>query len=100
MNALIAIDWGTTAARAYALDARGTVIDTRSAPLGVQQVQDGRFADALAALLGDWHDDPAPRIACGMIGSRQGWLEAPYVACPARCADLAGGLVPHAGRRA
>ena len=93
MNALVAIDWGTTAARAYALDASGKVIATRSAPLGVQSVQDGRFAEALAALLGDWRDDPAPRIACGMIGSRQGWLEAPYVACPAPLSDLASGVV-------
>ena len=69
------------------------MIATRSAPLGVQSVQDGRFAEALAALLGDWHDDPAPRIACGMIGSRQGWLEAPYVACPAQLSDLASGVV-------
>jgi len=93
VNALVAIDWGTTAARAYALDASGKVIATRSAPLGVQSVQDGRFAEALAALLGDWRDDPAPRIACGMIGSRQGWLEAPYVACPAPLSDLASGVV-------
>jgi len=93
VSALIAIDWGTTAARAYALDGAGAVTGTRSAPLGVQHVQDGRFADALAALLGDWQDDPAPRIACGMIGSRQGWLEAPYVACPAQLPDLVAGLV-------
>jgi 2-dehydro-3-deoxygalactonokinase len=93
VSALVAIDWGTTAARAYALDASGKVIATRNAPLGIQHVQDGRFAEALAALLGDWHDDPAPRIACGMIGSRQGWLEAPYVACPAPLSDLAAGIV-------
>jgi len=93
LTTLIAIDWGTTAARAYVLDGAGTVTGTRSAPLGVQHVQDGRFADALSALLGDWHDDPAPRIACGMIGSRQGWLEAPYVACPAQLSDLAAGIV-------
>ena len=99
MNALIAIDWGTTAARAYALDGAGTVTGTRSAPLGVQHVQDGRFAEALAALLGDWHDDPAPRIACGMIGSRQGWIEAPYVACPAQLSDLVAGLVQVPGSR-
>ena len=43
----------------------------------------GSFGAALDALLGDWRDDAAPRIACGMIGSRQGWIEAPYVDCPA-----------------
>ena len=92
-TALIAIDWGTTSVRAYRVDATGAVRDSRSAPLGVQNVQDGRFRDALSTLLADWRDEPAPRIACGMIGSRQGWIEAPYVACPATLPDLVAGLV-------
>ena len=92
-TALIAIDWGTTSARAYCLDGGGEVIATRAAPLGVLQVKDGGFPDALAALLGDWHDVAAPRLACGMIGSRQGWREAPYVECPAPLATLAAGIV-------
>ena len=56
--------------------------------------------DALATLLGDWRDERAPRIACGMIGSRQGWVEAPYVACPASLADARPQARPHAGGRA
>ena len=88
-TALIAIDWGTTSARAYRLDAAGALLATRSAPLGIQAIPDGRFDAALDALLGDWRDDPAPRIACGMIGSRQGWIEAPYVDCPADLGALA-----------
>ena len=96
-STLIAIDWGTTAARAYRLDADGEVREARSAALGVARIQDGRFADALLTLLGDWHADPAPRLACGMIGSRQGWMEAPYVECPASLASLAGGLANVAG---
>ncbi len=89
---LIAIDWGTTAARAYAMNAQGGVAGERSSPLGIARVEGGRYADALVNLLGDWHADPAPRVACGMIGSRQGWREAPYVACPASLDTLAGGL--------
>jgi len=91
--ALIAIDWGTTSARAYRVDAGGSVIGARSAPLGIQQVQDGRFGEALAVLLDDWHEASAPRIACGMIGSRQGWVEAPYQTCPASLPELAAGIV-------
>lgn len=82
-TALIAIDWGTTTARAYCLDRGGEILDRRGAQLGVQQVREGGFATALAQLLGDWSWREVPRIACGMIGSRQGWVEAPYVACPA-----------------
>ena len=95
--ALIAIDWGTTAARAYRMDARGDVCGVHSAPLGIARVQDRRFADALAALLGDWQNDPGPRLACGMIGSRQGWREVPYVACPASLDALAGGIATVSG---
>ena len=92
-TALIAIDWGTTSARAYCLSAGGQVLAQRVVPLGVLQVQDGCFSEALATLLGDWHDVDAPRLACGMIGSRQGWREAPYVDCPAPLAKLAEGIV-------
>ena len=82
-TALIAIDWGTTSARAYRLDAAGAVRDTHSASLGIGSLKDGGFVSALDTLLDDWRDDDVPRIACGMIGSRQGWIEAPYVECPA-----------------
>ena len=93
-STLIAIDWGTTAARAYRLDAQGDVRDERSAALGISHVRDHRFAEALAALLGDWQTDKAPQLACGMIGSRQGWVEAPYVACPASLDAIVAGIAP------
>jgi 2-dehydro-3-deoxygalactonokinase len=90
--ALIAVDWGTTAARAALADDQGRVLATRHAPLGIQAVRDGAFAAAFDALLGDWRALALPRIAAGMIGSRQGWVEAPYVDCPASVVDLAGRL--------
>lgn len=97
--ALIAVDWGTTSARAYRLDAKGEVLDSRAAPLGISQVVGGHYAEALVRLLGDWDRDVAPRIACGMIGSRQGWVEAPYLECPAPLSALADGLVRTPGDR-
>ncbi len=92
-TALIAVDWGTTSARAYRVDASGTIQETRQVPLGIQQVRDGTFAAALGALLGDWTREAVPRLACGMIGSRQGWVEAPYVECPATLDALASRMV-------
>lgn len=91
-TALIGVDWGTTSARAYRLDGDGAVLETRAAPLGIQQVRD-HFGEALATLLGDWRDESVPRLACGMIGSRQGWIEAPYVECPVGEAALVRGIV-------
>ena len=55
--ALVAIDWGTTSARAYRISRAGEVIDTRSAPLGISHVADGRFDVALAQLLGEWREE-------------------------------------------
>lgn len=92
-TALIAIDWGTSSMRAYWMDATGAITATRSAPHGIQQIRDGGFAAALTALVGTEDDATVPRLACGMIGSRQGWLEAPYVACPALLSALVDGIV-------
>jgi 2-dehydro-3-deoxygalactonokinase len=90
--ALIAIDWGTSSARAYWLDARGDIARAASAPLGVQKVAPGGFQAALSALLGEAPDPRVPMIACGMIGSRQGWIEAPYRDCPADAARIGSAL--------
>jgi len=91
---LIALDWGTSNLRASLLDPHGAVLDTRSAAAGVMAVPERRFADALMSLCGDWmHAHPhCACIASGMIGSRQGWVEALYVACPAGLADAAARL--------
>src|SRR5947208_16575726 len=59
-TALIALDWGTSSARAYSMDADGAVEDQRSAPLGILQVHGGAFAAALSTLLGDWATLPVP----------------------------------------
>jgi len=90
--ALIAIDWGTTTSRAYCLDAEGVVVAEHSAALGVQKVEGGRFREALAMLVGGDTPSGTPLIACGMIGSRQGWIEAPYVHCPTNFAAIAAAL--------
>ena len=98
-TALIAIDWGTTSARAYRQNASGRIVGERSAHLGIAQIRDGQFSSALATLLDDWAKDPAPRLACGMIGSRQGWAEAPYRECPVALDALAAGLTEVTGGR-
>jgi 2-dehydro-3-deoxygalactonokinase len=92
-TALVAIDWGTSSARAYCLDAAGDIVAHRDTPLGVRHVRDGRFDAALAKLIDGMPLGLAPRIACGMIGSRQGWVETPYVSCPASLVALADHVV-------
>ncbi len=57
-------------------------------------VEGGRFAETLREHIGDWLKAGESRVLLsGMIGSRQGWKEAPYVPCPAGAAELGAALV-------
>ncbi len=94
----IALDWGTTSFRAYLADGEGHVSETVSAPEGILAVKDGDFDAALERHIGKW-DLVLPVVAAGMITSRQGWIELPYVACPAGPAELAAALHRHISRR-
>jgi len=90
---VIGVDWGTTSFRAYRLRGR-TVLDRLALPLGILSVTEGRFERALQDAVAPWLADGERRILMsGMIGSRQGWIEAPYLPCPAATADLAHALV-------
>lgn len=92
--ALIAVDWGTTSFRAYLASADGQALAAHESGQGILHVQDAAFADTLVAAARDWvaQHGPLPILMAGMIGSRQGWREAPYARCPARAADLSVGL--------
>ena len=90
--ALIGLDWGTSGARAYRIDANGAIVDIRESGSGLQNLGARTFETAFDELLGDWRDLPLPRIAAGMIGSRNGWLEVPYVEAPATIEALARGI--------
>lgn len=87
---MIAVDWGTSAFRAFRVDAAGTVLERREAPLGILAVREGRFAEALESQVGDWMAAGlGPVVMCGMVGSRQGWEEQAYLPCPAGPQDIA-----------
>jgi 2-dehydro-3-deoxygalactonokinase len=86
---LIAVDWGTSSLRGARLDEAGRVLEEKSAPLGILNVPKGDFAGTFGAQFSDWMKDGTRCLISGMAGSRQGWAEAPYVACPAGPADLA-----------
>jgi 2-dehydro-3-deoxygalactonokinase len=80
----IAVDWGTSNLRAWAMGADGRPLAQAESPQGMGGLTPEQFEPALLALVGDWLD-PArviPVIACGMVGARQGWVEAAYRAVP------------------
>jgi 2-dehydro-3-deoxygalactonokinase len=84
MTRLVAIDWGTSSLRGALLDAGGKVLEERSDARGILKVPAGGFPAVFEALFGDWMRlDGARCLISGMAGSKQGWVEAPYCACPA-----------------
>jgi 2-dehydro-3-deoxygalactonokinase len=99
MTALIAIDWGTTSFRAWALGPTGEVLQTSQAGVGILAVPEGDFDAAFEAALGPWLDSGAPVIAAGMITSRNGWVETQYLPLPLDASTLAGALVRHKTRK-
>jgi 2-dehydro-3-deoxygalactonokinase len=96
-TALIGLDWGTSSLRAFRIAADGSVLERREGAHGILAVHDGDFEGLLWDFAGDWLDAAAavPLLASGMITSRQGWVETPYLPCPAGAAALARTLVRH-----
>jgi 2-dehydro-3-deoxygalactonokinase len=87
----IAVDWGTTNRRAYAIDTEGNCIGELADDRGVLSIAAGGFETATGEIrekLGD-----RPMLLAGMIGSNRGWIEVPYVRCPAGLDELAQGIL-------
>jgi 2-dehydro-3-deoxygalactonokinase len=89
--ACILADWGTTNLRAWAVGHDGRILDRRNRGGGLLAVKDGRFAETFAAACEGWLQGPrpVPALLSGMVGSKMGWKEAPYLAAPVDLADLA-----------
>ena len=91
----IALDWGTSNLRGWAM--RGDQVLARAgSDAGMSGLTREGFEPAVRALIRDWPGAEAlPMIACGMVGSRQGWVEAPYRSLP--CTPLGPRAVPVPG---
>lgn len=82
----IAVDWGTSNLRAWAMGAGETPLTMLSSPKGMGSLARDDFEPALLALV-----EPVLKpgvttqvICCGMVGARQGWFEAGYSAVPCK----------------
>lgn len=104
-DVLIAVDWGTSSCRVWALDADGGVLDEARSKQGTLAVSktaksDGAadravaFEAALIETAGSIldHYPDAPILACGMVGSTIGWVEAGYRELPAEFAPARADL--------
>ena len=92
----IVADWGTTNLRAWAMGAGGATLDRRESNRGLLAVEGGRFSEALAEVCGDWlaGRQRLPVVMSGMVGSKSGWKEVPYLVAPIALDELAKHLCP------
>ncbi|MFZ6712358.1 2-dehydro-3-deoxygalactonokinase [Undibacterium sp. TC9W] len=90
---LIGIDWGSTGLRIFLIGQSGRLIDSQEAASGISVMQGGQtaYVRVLQELAGDWLTSwpDVPLLACGMVGSKHGWQEVPYVQSPADAHDIA-----------
>ncbi len=89
MAAFVGVDWGTTRLRAHAMDENGAVVGTVETGEGLMAARPDGFSGALTRALEQLDVTGLPVVMSGMVGSRQGWVEAPYADCPASFAAIA-----------
>lgn len=84
----IAVDWGTSNLRAWLMN-EGQALSEATSADGMSSLAPDEFEPTLLRLVAPWLADDAVMqvIACGMIGARQGWCEAPYLTVPAAPLD-------------
>lgn len=83
----IGVDWGTSHVRAFAMNGQ-SVLDVARSTDGMASLQPSAFEPALLKLIKPWlpqrsaDQTPIDVLACGMVGARQGWVEAEYASVP------------------
>jgi 2-dehydro-3-deoxygalactonokinase len=80
----IAVDWGSSNLRVWALDRRHKILDSFSSNDGMLSLETGDFEPLLLKQISNWvaNDVNIPVLCCGMVGAKQGWMEAPYATVP------------------
>ena len=91
----IAVDWGTSNLRAWLMGKDG-VIGMVTSDKGMGALERDGFEPELLRLVGDYlpESGTVPVIACGMVGARQGWHEAPYVTTPCTAPGVGQAVTP------
>jgi 2-dehydro-3-deoxygalactonokinase len=92
-QAFLAIDWGTTNLRAWVVSEQGDAGEPIELPRGVSKLGPGEAETCLHEVVRPaLKAERLPALICGMAGSTIGWVEVPYLDCPADAASLAQGL--------
>jgi len=83
----IAIDWGSTNLRAW-LYQGDECLESRQSEAGVTRLNGRTFEAVLAQITEGWEQENIPVVMAGMVGSNAGWVNVPYLPCPARFDDI------------
>jgi 2-dehydro-3-deoxygalactonokinase len=96
---MIGIDWGSSRLRAFLLSADGAIVERFATDCGAANLTADQFLPILNEVLARWRSVPAalPVVLSGMVGSRQGWIEVPYVDCPCDSRQITQSLFPAPG---
>lgn len=95
----IGVDWGSSSFRAYRYDHQCQLIDKLESSTGIKHVAEGAFEQTLFALIGHWLKPGDMVLLSGMITSRNGWIETPYVSTPAAPSSLVAHCVTREVRK-
>jgi len=82
----IAVDWGTTHMRAWAMDADDRVLHRTDSADGMGRLDPDQFEAAFLTVADDWlaAGRTTDALVCGMAGARTGWVESGYQSLPCR----------------
>lgn len=82
----IAVDWGTSNLRVWIFGPQGELIEHGASDKGMSSLAPDEFEAALLELIAAHlpRIGRIPVICSGMVGTRQGWREAPYAAVPCK----------------
>ena len=89
----LGLDWGTSSFRLFELAADGLSGKVARSDRGVASFDGANFEHYLREQLDVLNSEGRSLVACGMIGSSLGWLDAGYVECPATIESIASALV-------
>ena len=96
----VAIDWGSTSFRAYRFNQQAQLQVTLPLPAGIKSAQAlereaqlSWFEQTLFDAIGHWLQPQQPVLLSGMITSRNGWVESPYLQCPVALSSILSQVV-------
>lgn len=80
----IGVDWGTSRMRVFAFDDADRLVGQSSDGPGMNSLAQAGFEPALLSQIAPFRQPGRTLsvVICGMVGSRQGWKEAPYLDLP------------------